>query len=242
MKRRTLWILGVVLVCVLAGIGTCGLYIYRSWPISVKKGERIICSDPKHQGNRILENNIETIEVPRSKAGKYRIVEKKVVCTDCKPVKVQCGEKVVCPDCGEVLQDATEFVSVPKREASQYKLIVKQKICRDCNEQRQTFGGSPKEIVIKFINSVKQGRLSRAQEYVKETVMLYGDLGLTRFGKDEFAQVCVSEFANTKIEIKKEKIIGSTAEVLIRNFTVNDWNFLLLKEYGYWRISGVRLE
>lgn len=80
-KEKFLWVILWVLVC---GFAAKQIFVYyQSMPVEVKIGERIVCSDPGHQGNRVLKNTVKTIEVPRKEAGNYKVIEKEIVCPVC---------------------------------------------------------------------------------------------------------------------------------------------------------------
>lgn len=81
MKGGTAIALVVLLVCSVLILGS--IYAYQSMPVEVQIGERVICTDPQHQGNRVLEDNVQTIKVPRRETGKYRVTEKQIVCQTC---------------------------------------------------------------------------------------------------------------------------------------------------------------
>jgi hypothetical protein len=80
-KGGTAVALVVLLVCSVLILGS--IYAYQSMPVEVQIGERVVCSDPQHQGDRVLKNTVENISVLRREVGKYRVIEKKIVCQVC---------------------------------------------------------------------------------------------------------------------------------------------------------------
>ena len=74
----------IVLVVVFSAIGG-GVYIrYQNTPIQIEKEKRVVCSDPNHQGDRVLKTTIETIRVPRREVDKYQVITTETVCQVCK--------------------------------------------------------------------------------------------------------------------------------------------------------------
>ena len=69
-----------LLVIIMAIAGTVA---YQYHPVVVTTGQRLVCSDPRHQGDKCVMSAIKTLTVPRRDASEYGIREKQIQCEKC---------------------------------------------------------------------------------------------------------------------------------------------------------------